>query len=145
MGWFFWRRQWQPTPVLLPGGSQGWGDLVGCRLMGSHRVRHNWSNLAAAAAGWFFWTRVGPLMYLWSAGVIRWPTGGQIGRLTDLRSGLSHLCGLADCRWILDDLSWNNWMSFHVILSLYKASQACSHGRSKVPIDWKEAAILLGV
>ena len=29
-----WRRQWQPTPVLLPGKSQGWGSLVGCRLWG---------------------------------------------------------------------------------------------------------------
>ena len=92
-----WRRQWQPTPVLLPGTSHGWRSLVGwspwgcCELdtterlhfhfslscigegngnplqrsclenprdrgawwvssMGSHRVRHDWSNLAAAAA-----------------------------------------------------------------------------------------------
>ena len=87
------RRQWQPTPVLLPGKSRGQKSLVGCsswgrkewgmtdRLhfhalekemaihssvlawriprtvepdgllsMGLHRVRHNWSNLAAAAA-----------------------------------------------------------------------------------------------
>ena len=29
-----WRRQWHPTPVLLPGESQGWGSLVGCRLWG---------------------------------------------------------------------------------------------------------------
>ena len=29
-----WRRQWQPTPVFLPGESQGWGRLVGCRLWG---------------------------------------------------------------------------------------------------------------
>ena len=28
----------------------GTGSLVGCRLWGSHRVRHNWSDLAAAAA-----------------------------------------------------------------------------------------------
>ena len=27
-----WRRKWQPTPVLLPGESQGWGSLAGCRL-----------------------------------------------------------------------------------------------------------------
>ena len=27
-----WRRQWQPTPVFLPGESQGWGSLVGCCL-----------------------------------------------------------------------------------------------------------------
>ena len=28
------RRQWQPTPVFLPGESQGWGSLVGCHLWG---------------------------------------------------------------------------------------------------------------
>ena len=27
-----WRRKWQPTPVFLPGESQGRGSLVGCRL-----------------------------------------------------------------------------------------------------------------
>ena len=29
-----WRRKWQPTLVLLPGESQGWGSLMGCRLWG---------------------------------------------------------------------------------------------------------------
>ena len=29
-----WRRKWQPTPVFLPGKSQGPGSLVGCRLWG---------------------------------------------------------------------------------------------------------------
>ena len=28
------RKQWHPTPVLLPGESQGWGSLVGCRPWG---------------------------------------------------------------------------------------------------------------
>ena len=93
------RRQWHPTPVLLPGKSHGWRSLVGCspwgrkesdtteRLhfhfslscigegdgnpfqcsclenprdggawwlpsVGSHRVGHDWSDLAAAAALW---------------------------------------------------------------------------------------------
>ena len=27
---FVWRRQWQPTPVLLPGKSHGQRSLVGC-------------------------------------------------------------------------------------------------------------------
>ena len=92
----FRRRQWHPTPVLLPGKSHGQRSLVGCspwgrwesdtteRLhfhalekemathssvlvwripgtgepgglpsLGSHRVGHDWSNLAAAAAKWF--------------------------------------------------------------------------------------------
>ena len=91
-----WRRQWHPTPVLLPGKSHGWRRLVGCspwgrqesdtteRLhfhalekemathssvlawripgtgepgglpsLGSHRVGHDWSDLAAAAAAAF--------------------------------------------------------------------------------------------
>ena len=30
-----WRRKWQPTPVFLPGESQGWGRTVG----------HDWSDL----------------------------------------------------------------------------------------------------
>ena len=29
-----WRRHWRPTPVFLPGESQGWQSLVGCRLWG---------------------------------------------------------------------------------------------------------------
>ena len=29
-----WRGKWQPTPVFLPGESQGWGSLVGCHLWG---------------------------------------------------------------------------------------------------------------
>ena len=90
------RRQWHPTPILLPGKSHGWrslvgcstwgheesdmtkwlhfhfslscigegngnplqcsylenprdGSLVGCPSMGLHRVRYDWSDLAAAA------------------------------------------------------------------------------------------------
>ena len=40
-----WRRKWQPTLVFLPWESQGQGTLS----MGSHRVGHDWSDLAAAA------------------------------------------------------------------------------------------------
>ena len=29
-----WRRKWQPTPVFLPGESQGRGSLMGCCLLG---------------------------------------------------------------------------------------------------------------
>ena len=94
-----WRRKWQPTPVFLPGESQGQRSLLGCWLwghtesdtterlhshfslscigegngnslhtlawrlpgteepvglpsMGSHRVGHDWHDLAAAAETW---------------------------------------------------------------------------------------------
>ena len=29
-----WRTKWQPTPVFLPGESQGWESLVGCHQWG---------------------------------------------------------------------------------------------------------------
>ena len=38
-----WRRTWQPTPVFLPGESQGQRSLAGYgQSMGLQRVRHNW-------------------------------------------------------------------------------------------------------
>ena len=42
-----WRRKWQPTPVFLPGESQG-QEPGGLPSMGSHRVGHDWRDLAAA-------------------------------------------------------------------------------------------------
>jgi len=41
-----WRRKWQPTPVFLPGESQGPGSLV--PSLESHRVGHDWIDSAAA-------------------------------------------------------------------------------------------------
>ena len=49
-----WRRKWQPTPVFLPGESQG-QEPGGLPSMGSHRVGYDWSYLAAAAT--IFWQR----------------------------------------------------------------------------------------
>ena len=38
-----WRRKWQPTPVFLPGESQGWWSLVGCHLWNrTERRRLKW-------------------------------------------------------------------------------------------------------
>ena len=36
-----WRRKWEPTPVFLPGESQGQGQPGGLPSMGLRRVRHN--------------------------------------------------------------------------------------------------------
>ena len=33
-----WRRKWQPTPVFLPGESQGQGSLVGCSPWGHEEL-----------------------------------------------------------------------------------------------------------
>ena len=39
-----WRRKWQPTPVFLPGESEG-REPGGLLSMGSHRVGHDWRDL----------------------------------------------------------------------------------------------------
>ena len=44
-----WRGKWQPTPVFLPGESQG-REPSGLLSMGSRRVGHDWRDLAAAVA-----------------------------------------------------------------------------------------------
>ena len=36
-----WRRKWQPTPVFLPGESQGRREPGGLPSMGSHRVGYD--------------------------------------------------------------------------------------------------------
>ena len=45
-----WRRKWQPTPVFLPGESQGQRSLVGGRLWGHTELDTTEATLAAAAA-----------------------------------------------------------------------------------------------
>ena len=46
----FQRRKWHPTPVFLPRESHGQKRLPACCPIGSHRVRHNWSDLACMHA-----------------------------------------------------------------------------------------------
>ena len=53
-----WRRKWQPTPVFLPGESQGRGSLVGC-LWGHTESGHDWSDLAAACL-FVYWVTLIP-------------------------------------------------------------------------------------
>ena len=48
------RRKWQPIPVFLPGESQGWGNLVGCRLWGrteSDTTEATWQQQQRLAGG----------------------------------------------------------------------------------------------
>ena len=45
-----WRRKWQPTPVLLPGESQEWGSLVGCRLWS--RTELDTTEVTCSSSSW---------------------------------------------------------------------------------------------
>ena len=57
-----WKRKWQPTLVFLPGESQGWGSLAGCRLWGRTELDMTWSDLAGAGAA----------CSSWDASVVQW-------------------------------------------------------------------------
>ena len=49
-----WRRKWQPTPVFLPGESQGRGSLAGCRLgVTQSRTRLKW--LSSSSSSIYKW------------------------------------------------------------------------------------------
>ena len=49
-----WRRKWQPTPVFLPGESQGRGRLVGYHLWGRTESDTTEVTAVAAAAGLYY-------------------------------------------------------------------------------------------
>ena len=89
------------------------GNLVGCRLWGSHRVRHDWSDLAAAAAEekWSASLLV-VSNSLWSHRLYSpWNSPGhntEVGRLSLLQGIFptkGSNPGLPHCRWILYQLS----------------------------------------
>ena len=51
-----WVAYFLPTPVFLPGESHGRGEPGGLPSMGSQRVGHDWSDFAAAAAAYLFFS-----------------------------------------------------------------------------------------
>ena len=53
-----WRRKWQPTPVFLPGESQGLGSLVGCRLC----RRTDWTRLKQLSSSSLYVVLIGLLL-----------------------------------------------------------------------------------
>ena len=74
-----WRRKWQPTPVFLPGESQGRGSLVGCRLWvaqsrtGLKRLSSS-SSSSSSISGFVsqFWNWPPPFFFLSKCENMRW-------------------------------------------------------------------------
>ena len=74
-----WRRKWQPTPVFLPGESQG-REAWWAAVYGSHGVGHDWSDLAAAAAGsWGY-----PLCLSWGSRMHPVPSSSWVQSSLDI-------------------------------------------------------------
>ena len=51
-----WRRQWQPTPILLPGKSHGWRSLVGCSPWGHKESDTYWAT-SLSLFTFMYWRR----------------------------------------------------------------------------------------
>ena len=105
-----WRRKWQPTPVFLPGESQGRGSLVGCRLWG----RTESDTTEAAAAAGTKWSEICSVVSnsLWPHGLYNpWNSPGQntgkgsLSLLQEIFPAHGSNPGLRHCRWILYQLS----------------------------------------
>ena len=71
-----WRRKWQPTPVFLPGESQGRGSLVGCRLWG-HTESDTTDTTSAEAAEQLDHWRVALSLRYGSSRVSLWLSGKE--------------------------------------------------------------------
>ena len=71
-----WRRKWQPTPVFLPGESQGRGSLVSCRL---------WGHTESATLKWLSSSSSSSHILKWS----NWQLSQQRGISTDINSPFS--------------------------------------------------------
>ena len=108
-----WRRKWQPTPVFLPGESQG-RELPS---LGSHRVGYDWSNLAAAAAATF------PMLVAIHISAECGPSWGETGwessELYHLQRHSQHTY-----KWTLEFQSYHEYLLFQALwktefISLY--------------------------
>ena len=49
----YWRRKWQPTPVFLPGKSQGRGSVMGC-VYGVAQSRTQLKRLSSCSSNYLF-------------------------------------------------------------------------------------------
>ena len=68
-----WRRKWQPTPVFLPGESQGRGSLVGCHLVGCDGVaqsRTRLKRLSSSSSSRHFVAKTGNMVIFFSIGLV---------------------------------------------------------------------------
>ena len=150
-----WRRQWHPTPVLLPGKSHGRRSLAGCSpwgleesdtteqlpftftfhfhalekdmvthssvlawripgtaepgglpSMGSHRVGHDWSDLAAA----WWWAHLFLMLVL--EGLIDLHRTIQLQLLQ--HNGWGKDLDYHDVKWFASEVSWDRCVIFEI-------------------------------
>ena len=109
--YIYWRRQWHPTLVLLPGKPHGWRSLVGCSPWG----REDWATSLSLFT--FMWN-VNPLQYsclenprdrgAWWAAV--YGVAQSWTRLKWLRSSTIYCWERLKAQGEEGDRGWDGWM-----------------------------------
>ena len=118
-GGLIWRRKWQPTPVFLPGESQGHRSLVRCRLS-CHRVGHDWSDLANAALAEVWWMAVQEIWKLSNSRKYHYRVVFLSKQWFQMPWLLNmHMHNFSPC--ILFDLIWNSRTFFSVLSTHFSA------------------------
>ena len=109
----FGRRQWHPTPALLPGKSHGRGSLGGRSPWWSLRVRHNWAT-SLSLFTFMHWRK----KWKTHSRVLAWRIPGM-GEPSGLPSMGSHRVGhdwsdlaVAPAAFCLGQLFFNYWASW---------------------------------
>ena len=125
-----WRKKWQPTPVFLPGESQGRRSLVGCRLWG-HTDRTRLKRLSNELRNCLHGTWI--LLLYFKTGGDLW-VGRLISKLNCLEN--THRLGLP----------WRRLKSrtlFVCLLSgtLFQETIGCSHARTWNMVESREKFI----
>ena len=125
-----WRRKWQPTPVFLPGESQGRGSLVGCHLWGRTESdttevtwqlierRHSLSPPVAykpSSSAHYWQTQIVPVTASWNG---CYGPRQQLYHHSDLVNGILPFLVTENCRSRLSllYLNWESWR--HHIMSM---------------------------
>ena len=138
------RRQWHPTPVLLPGKSHGWRSLVGCSPWGRW-VRHDWMT-SLSLFTFMHWRRKWqptPVFFAWRIPGTAEPDGLPSMGLPRVRHDWSDLAAVAGKIKCDEGEKWEAGVNIHLFqhagsaLGCFACSFTCHlEFSSSQLVDW---------
>ena len=109
-----WRRKWQPTPVFLPGESQGQGSLVGCYGVTQSQTRLKQLSNSSSRLVIAFFPRSKYLLISWlqspSAVILEAP---------EKKSVTVSTISPTICHEVMDQMPWSSCFEFWVLSSIF--------------------------
>ena len=126
-----WRRQWHPTPVLLPGKNHGWRRWW-AQSMGSLRVGHNWAtSLSRIGEGNGNPLQCSCLENPRDGGGAWWAAVYGVAQSRTRLKGLSR----SSTPSVKDHVNdFENYLNPHLLVKVYSLHKARKHMKSQVKI-----------